>query len=450
MTAKLIVFVNFAFALDTAVDTPIAGPLVRQQARQPSSDAPSSAFFEVDDALGEVAAHLATDPFLLVCSLLLTAYLIGESFFKQSSAPKSDPFESMKAQKAVGKTVWQPRQKAPRSISSLNSAEQVLSFVKENASSLPIPALAAALQRLQKLTRKGDERLLNAPDFHLLLDELERSLRATTNTEVLLRAVSSTLWALAKLGYSDIGAKHPELVSFLKEQFMAHTSEFRIEELNNMIYAFGELRRPCGIQVLDVTIAVCNCGDAWASYSDEELIFLMWALVRVVQLSHVRTHPEVAPRLEQLLSVAGQRFSGEITVCPKFVVMLCWAVANFGQSPGVTSILEAIAIDVSKRDLTQFHAGEVTSLVSTSVKCELFDSPLYEKYKAHCVLTDFSGFSSQDFANALCAFARAEVCDDSFLQKLSSAMGRQGVRFNSTEERMVKWARKMRPLSVQA
>jgi hypothetical protein len=408
------------------------------------------------------------DPVLLIVLIVLSAAIMVDKIFLQSKATKrpSVIVEPLVVKKEERNDKWKPRLDYVQNdlqggrtagfapLNSLHSVAEVLDSVDNQLDRMNIQRVGAVCNRIGKLARKSDSQYGASPVIVRLLARLQSLLDAQTDVDVRCRAVAAAIWALAKIGHAGAAetvdaqpGAQPGPLEALKGQFIENIAHFRVEETTNTIWALSELRRRCDICVLDVAVAVCANKDAWAGYSDEELIFLAWASARVLSLSHVRADARVASGVEDLLRLTSDRFGSvekAANVCPKFTVMLTWALTQFGPSDGTRSILAAFAESASTT-LESFSISEVTALLWALTKNAKFDSPIYEKYKARCVALHFEGLNSQDVANAVCIFARREVCDDEFLKKLNDATKARKVRFNQTEERMMGWARKQRP-----
>jgi hypothetical protein len=435
--------------------------------------APHAAVRYIDDAsiIEKAAAEVFMDPYLLTCLFLLFAVAVFNRTLpptkttEQPSVMASPPIVHKKEKT----NKWEPRRQsrlidrlhtesddyghraaaagfAP--LNSLRSVGDVLASVDSQLDRMNIQRIGAVCNRIGKLGRKSDSEYASSPVVVRLLGRLEQLVEAEPDADLRCRAVAAAVWALAKIGYS--GAAETDAgrgpLATLKKQFIENIKNFRVEETTNTIWALSELRRRCDICVLEVGVAACACKDAWAEYSDEELIFLIWASARVLALNHVRSDTRVADGIEHLLKLTSDRF-GSIekvaNVCPKFGVMLSWALTQFGGT-GTESVFAALAESASTA-LESYSISEVTALLWALTKNGKFDSPLFEKYKARCVELEFEGLNSQDIANAVCIFARREVCDDAFLKMLHEATEARKVRFNQTEERMMGWARKQRP-----
>jgi hypothetical protein len=440
-------------------------PLVRRD--EPSAPVEDGMVHHVDlpSVMEKVALmDILMDPLLFAGVLVFGAFLVFDRTFRKSKEKPSlaiaTPilYQKERSEKKKQRLDHPPsdlqatqgsRAAGFVPLNSLRSVRDVLSAVDSQIDRMNLQRIGAVCNRIGKLGRKSDFEYGSSPVIVRLLTRLQSLLDAETDVDVRCRAVAAAIWALAKIGYS--GAAETENgtgpLSSLKAQFIDNITHFRIEETTNTIWALSELRRRCDISVLDVAVAVCACKDAWEGYSDEELIFLAWASARVLSLNHIRADARVASGVEHLLELTSNRFSSAekvASVCPKFTVMLTWALTQFGPSDGTRRLLAAFAESAST-SLESFTISEVTALLWALTKNSKFDSPLYDTYKARCVAIDFAGLNSQDMANAVCIFARREVCDDEFLRKLNDAIAARKVSFNPTEARMLGWARKQRP-----
>jgi hypothetical protein len=399
------------------------------------------------------------DPFLLIGLLLVGTVIVLDRMFRTSKNAQqpSVVVAPVVVHQKQRTDKWKPRpddSHGPRaagfaSLNSLRSVRDVLESVDGQLDRMTIQRVGAVFNRIGKLGRKADSEYGKSPVLVRLLIRLQSLIHEEPDVDVRCRAVGAATWALAKIGYTGAAENKDGTgpLNDLKVQFMENIKNFRVEETTNTIWALSELRRRCDLGVLDVAVAVCACKDAWAGYSDEELIFLAWASARVLALNHVRADARVESGVEHLLCLTSDRFGSlekVAGVCPKFTVMLTWALTQFGPSDGTRSILAAFAESASTT-IDSFTISEVTALLWALTKNGKFDSPLFEKYKARCMELDFDGLNSQDIANAVCIFARREVCDDGFLKKLNDVTAARKVRFNPTEERMMGWARKQRP-----
>jgi hypothetical protein len=417
-----------------------------------------------DEWVQRIDFFLLMDPILIAGILVCSAAMLLDKALRKSKDTSSVAIDPPVLYQNVRKDKKKQRLDQPRTdlqatqgsraagflpLSSLRSVRDILSDVDNQIDRMNLQRIGAVCNRIGKVARKSDFEYGASPILVRLLTRLESLIDAETDVDVRCPAVAAAIWALAKIGYSGAAETREGTgpLSSLKVQFIDNIQHFRVEETTNTIWSLSELRRRCDISVLDVAVAVCANKDAWAGYSDEELIFLAWASARVLPLNHVRADARVSSGIEHLLKLTSKRFGSPekvASVCPKFTVMLTWALTQFGLCDGTKSLLAAFAESASTT-LESFTISEVTALLWALTKNGKFDSPLYETYKARCVALQFEGLNSQDIANAVCIFARREVCDDEFLKKLNDATEARKVRFNQTEERMMGWARKQRP-----
>jgi len=346
-----------------------------------------------------------------------------------------------------------------RRMMAMRNANDLLAFAIKYSYRMDLVNLVTALNRTAKICESSmRSKIVQCESLAMLLSQIEESFRKhLAGGTCVPRAVSQTVWALAKLQYPKDDSPLMDVVTQL---VLKHSQDFRAAEMMNVVWAYADLASTFSdsklflMRACEVSDVVAVTGESYDAMTTQQGVYFTWALAR---LSDVIGHANKSPgsrgtktlrsKIETLVaSFAGRIVNQLHTLDSKNLAMLAWSLAHTFHrvdrvSSSVAEVLRAIAHEVANRDLNGFLPGELASFVWAIAKVPAVScTEFLDKFRAHALEKRFEKFSPQDLSNIACGFVKLNAGSDPFYLALADAAMSKYGRFTRLEQTMLSWA----------
>lgn len=399
---------------------------------------------ELLDLPSKVASELLQDPIALTSSLFLLAYFVGSVLVQRAPEKEEVKRPEPKRSKPPAKKVYGANVKLNFSITSFDTADEVLDFAMAHNEDTDIVNVVTAIHRSTKLATAagGAEHLADDSRIRCLVAKLLALLDNDLQAPVLTRAVGNAAWALAKLHYHDT-----DIQEALQSCFSLYAEHFKPEELMNTVWAFAEFGRDKASKetedrAMKVAKAAVRCAQQQPQFTVQQMVYFGWALARLAERPSIRGNQQVRAGL----AIYTQQIVEGVTpavnqLTTKNLAMLCWAVAQMNKvvSSDVAPLFMSVAQEAIKRGLSKFQAGELASILWALSKAQSPHAEFMRVFRNFAMETKWKGFCSQDLANTLCAYVNHSAGDKEFYESLAAVVEAKAPQFNRQEKSMLAW-----------